>query len=173
MKKISLSFVILSTLFFFSCEEKKTDTPTNNTVPTSTYYIKANINGEIKTFTNLTVYRNETPGDVSLLIVANNTISKNPKFEFNIQQPVAGWSNSMNYNINQLNLDFVKYTNADGKVYSTRNNNADLDSLNIKFNSFSFVKDGLINANMNGTIAYDQDLTKIIITDGILKLKAD
>jgi thiamine biosynthesis lipoprotein ApbE len=68
---------------------------------------------------------------------------------------------------------YVKYTNESGKVFSTINTNTTQIPLTINFNKFQYVKDGIIKADMFGTLAIDTDTTTIRITAGKLNLKAD
>lgn len=173
MKKITLSIVVLTTLFFSSCEEKTTATPVTSTPKDSTYTIKVNINGVSKVFDNLTVYRDETPSTVSLQIVAHMVGKTKPYFEFYLKEPATGWANNLSIILDGTKLDYVKYTSETGKIYSSLNNSEVIDALNLKFTALNFVKDGLINADMYGKLSYDQDTTKIYLTAGKLKLKAD
>jgi len=185
MKKITLSMVVLSTLLIFACEEKINTPPATTTTSTtsttsstgttgSTYYINANYNGINKVFTNLTVYRDESTADHYLLIVANNLNKDNPKIEFNFKEPINGWTDNLSYALNSESAgSYVKYTNESGKVYSTVNTLVSQNPLVTQFTKLQYVKDGIITANLNGTLAIDTDTTTVRITAGKINLKAD
>lgn len=174
--------VVLSTLLIFACEEKINTPPATTTTSTtsttgttgSTYYIKADYNGITKVFTNLTVYRDESTADRYLLIVANNTDKENPKIEFNFKEPINGWTDNLSYALNsESSGSYIKYTNESGKVYSTINTLVSQNPLLTQFTKFQYVKNGIITANLSGTLAIDTDTTTVRITAGKINLKAD
>ncbi len=185
MKKIAFTILAISTLVFFACEEKKDDKPATTTTATTsttsttsttgaTYYISASVNGVNKQFTNLTVYRDETEGNISLLIVANNLSSEKPSIEFNLKQPVSGWADNLSYALNMdQSSSYVKYITESGRVYTSSLINIDDQPFKINFSKIEFTKGGSVAATMNGDLAIDTDTSRVRIASGKLNLICD